>query len=95
MIIHESNCFVPTTGPQSYDLARVVWVGRRRLVNILPVAQRTNTSTYFMASSKGLEPLVVSLNLREKRFRKKSGFPHLKNLRETLPGPPEIGTASW
>ena len=46
-----------------------------------------------MASSAGLELLVVSSNLTS--TMKTSEFPHVKNLISTLSGPPEIGTASW
>ena len=41
--------------------------------------------------------LVVGSNLTStmKTIKKKWEFPHVKNLINTLPGPPEIRTASW
>ena len=49
-----------------------------------------------MASSAGLELLVVRSNLTStiKTLFKKNESPHVKDLINTLPGPPEIGTAN-
>ena len=50
-----------------------------------------------MVSSKGLELLVVSSNLTSSMktlFKEKSESPHSCQESDTLPGPPEVGTAS-
>ena len=52
-----------------------------------------------VASSKRLELMVVSSNLTstvKTLFNIVNiEFPHAKNLLNTLPGPPEVGTAGW
>ena len=63
----------------------------RRLVNLSPVAQRTNALTYGVVgrtrvAGREFESYVHHENV----FLKKSEFLHAKNLINTFPGPPEI-----
>ena len=71
--------------PSHYCLSGVIRLSLgRRLVNLLPVAQRTNAFT------KGVDrPWVVGREFEyhvhhEKRFLMKSELPHVKNLIESL-----------
>ena len=67
-----------------------------RLVNLLPVAQRTNALTNGIVDrtmghwSWGR----ISRPPWKKRFLKKSEFPHVKNLKN-VSGSTEIGTTCW
>ena len=63
-----------------------------RLVNLLPIAQRTNALTNGVdgrtwATGREFESWKLFINKIE--------FPHVNNLKNTLPGSPEIRTASW
>ena len=74
----------------------LVWIGELSTF-FASMAQRTNAFTYGVVGRTGAaRRLGVRISRQPwKRFLKKCEFPNVKNLINTLPGPPEIGTARW